>query len=564
MLTDLQNCKSIYDLASLLDIPAKTLAYLLYKLPDTLKYTDKCLSKKSGGIRQIKAPEPRLKELQARLSDVLYSVIGDLEDQYGKRRSFGFEKGVGIFENALCHSHKRWVFNVDIADFFPSINFGRVISFFKKSTDFQLDPKIATLIAQIACHKNELPQGAPSSPVISNLICGSLDYRLSKLAKRARCDYSRYVDDITFSTNERRFSSTIAVEKADHQGWEASEELVSRIASSGFALNLTKTRMSYRRSRQVVTGLVVNSKPAAKREMYKNSRAAVHHIMRGMDWHIEQYCSPFRLNCEDEESTADPFAVLQGRMSFIYHLDSRTDKRKDSAKFFHPSAIARTYADLQFLKYFTRSDIPIVLTEGLSDILYIRAALRNLGPIPGLSSLAKNQKLELLFDFYRFPEHPSRLLGLSGGSGNLSLFIERLYDFQRRLSTNVARRPLIILLDNDEGLKGIDGTVKNKFGVDITISRDEAFYKLSPKTFVIKTPHLPTGNAKSCVEDFLDSRALAVKLNGKSFTPKNNYDPNDFFGKVVLSKYVYDNCASLSFANFKPILDRLNAAITAA
>lgn len=564
MLTDLQSCKTIYDLASLLDIRAKTLAFLLYKLPDTLKYSDKCLSKKGGGTRLIKAPEQRLKELQARLSDTLYSAINDLEDKYGKRRSFGFEKGVGIYENALSHSHKRWVFNVDLADFFPSINFGRVISFFKKNTDLQLDPKIATLIAQIACHDNQLPQGAPSSPVISNLICGSLDYRLSKLARRARCDYSRYVDDITFSTNEREFSSLLASPASDEQGWEASEELVGRIAASGFALNPTKTRMAHRRSRQVVTGLVVNNKPAAKREMYKNSRAAIHHIMRGTDWHVDRFCSPFRFNCEDEEVAVDPFSALQGRMSFIYHLDNKTDKRKDSAKFFHPSAIARTYADLQFLKYFTRSDTPIVLTEGLSDILYIRAALKNLGPIPGLSALDKDGKLQLLFDFYRFPSHPSRLLGLSGGSGNLSLFAERLHNFQRRLSTNVNRRPLIILLDNDDGLKGIDATVKNKFGVDISINQDSDFYKLSTRTFLIKTPHLTKGKPKSCVEDFLDPSALSVTIDGKPFSPKNDYDPEKFFGKIALSKHIYDNSGGYSFSNFTPILNRLSASIAAA
>lgn len=564
MLAELQSCKSIYDIATLLEIPAKTLAYLLYKLPDEKKYSDRCLSKKGGGTRTIRIPERRLKELQSRLSALLYSCVEDLDKKYGKRRSYGFEKGVGIYENALSHTNKRWVFNIDLEDFFPSINFGRVISFFKKNADFQLDPKIATIIAQIACHENQLPQGAPSSPVVSNLICGGMDYRLSKLAKKARCDYSRYVDDITFSTNLKSFPENIAVEDLSAQAWCIGDELQSRIASCGFTINAMKTRMSSKQSRQVVTGLVVNTKPAAKREFYKNSRAAIHHLMRGSEWHVHQFCEPFKLNCENENTNTDPFSILEGRMAFIFHLDNKTDRRKENAKFYRPSAIAKSYSDLLFLKYFTNQNKPIILTEGLSDIIYIKSALQKLGAIPNLSDIDNNGNVKYLFDFYRFSAHSSRLLGLSGGSGNLSLFMERLHDFQKRLSTNVVRRPLIVFLDNDGGLTGIDTTVKTNFGSDISIGNDAAFYKISPKTFIVKTPHISIKKPKSCAEDFLDAAALAEIIDGKTFSPKNDYDPKTHYGKISLSKYVYHNNGKYTFAKFKLVLDRLSAAIAAA
>ena len=210
MLFELRTCQDIYDLSDLLNIPAKLLTYVLYVIPDNQKYSEHCLSKKGGGTRIIHAPMPRLKELQARLAAVLYDCQSELDTAHGSRRSFGFERGVGILENADCHKGKRWVFNIDIKDFFPNINFGRVISFFKKNENFLLNPKVAAYIAQIACYDERLPQGSPSSPVISNLICGSLDYRLSRLAAKHRCNYSRYADDITFSTNLREFPSGIA------------------------------------------------------------------------------------------------------------------------------------------------------------------------------------------------------------------------------------------------------------------------------------------------------------------------------------------------------------------
>jgi RNA-directed DNA polymerase len=79
-----------------------------------------------------------------------------------------------------------------------SFNFGRVRGFFISNNDFKLSPKVSTLIAQIACHQNELPQGSPCSPVITNLITHILDVRLTQQAKKYGCKYSRYVDDITF------------------------------------------------------------------------------------------------------------------------------------------------------------------------------------------------------------------------------------------------------------------------------------------------------------------------------------------------------------------------------
>src|SRR5690606_34283132 len=104
--------------------------------------------------------------------------------------------------NAAVHKGKRTILNLDLDDFFGQFNFGRVRGYFIANKHFELDPHIATVIAQIACYENSLPQGSPCSPVIANLITASLDMRLLRLANSCGCSYSRYADDITFSTRK--------------------------------------------------------------------------------------------------------------------------------------------------------------------------------------------------------------------------------------------------------------------------------------------------------------------------------------------------------------------------
>src|SRR5262249_30547325 len=158
------------------------------------------------------------------------------------------------------HRRRRWVFNVDLEDFFGTINFGRVRGYFMKDRDFALPAPTATILAQIACHENRLPQGSPCSTVISNLVAHILDLHLCKLAFKYGCTYSRYADDLTFSTNKPTFPAGIAVrsDTKPHE-WMVGAELQEIISHSQFKVNPQKTRMQYRNSRQEVTGLVVNA-----------------------------------------------------------------------------------------------------------------------------------------------------------------------------------------------------------------------------------------------------------------------------------------------------------------
>lgn len=194
--------------AMLLGMKPAALAYILYKLPPAQKYESFDIAKKSGGVRKIMAPEPRLKLVQRRLATLLLSCQSEIEISIGVKDectlAHGFKPRFSILTNAEKHRNRRWVYNADIEDFFPTINFGRVYGFFQKNKHFSLSKPVATIIAQIACHENQLPQGSP------NIIAHILDIHLNDLAFKHNCTYTRYADDLTFSTNEKSFPRAIA------------------------------------------------------------------------------------------------------------------------------------------------------------------------------------------------------------------------------------------------------------------------------------------------------------------------------------------------------------------
>ena len=206
-LAALKAATSLSDVAKLLGFKPKAVSYLLYKKPAATKYKTFQIPKRNGGQRTIQAPTAALKLLQRKLSVLLQDCVDKINKAKHRkdRIAHGFKRKRSIFTNAREHGHRRWVFNLDLEDFLPTINFGRVRGLFIKNRDFGLRENVATVIAQIACHENSLPQGSPCSPVISNLVGHLLDMRLVRLAFDARCMYSRYADDLTFSTNQGEF-----------------------------------------------------------------------------------------------------------------------------------------------------------------------------------------------------------------------------------------------------------------------------------------------------------------------------------------------------------------------
>ncbi|MFT3723512.1 MAG: reverse transcriptase domain-containing protein [Hyphomonadaceae bacterium] len=257
--------------AAFLDVPLGRMIFMLYRASDTDRYTPFEIPKRSGGMRLIHSPNGLIREAQTKLAPFLF-------DAYNAHpNAHGFIKERSILSNARIHAGQRHVFNVDLADFFPSINFGRVRGLFM-APPFQLGPAAATVFAQLCTVKNGLPQGAPTSPALSNFIAADLDRRLSRLARENGARYSRYADDITFSCNHATMPPALAAFAQDGEDVrvEVGEALARAIASSGFTVNPTKVRLQTRHTRQTVTGLNVNEKPNVSRLRVRQLRAMLH------------------------------------------------------------------------------------------------------------------------------------------------------------------------------------------------------------------------------------------------------------------------------------------------
>src|SRR5207253_3206344 len=146
--------------------------------------------KRAGGARTIAAPRGALRLLQVKLLNILSEVFDPRESVHG------FVRDRSIVTNADRHKGRPVLLNVDLQDFFPSINFGRVRGVFM-AKPYSLPPNVATVLAQLCCLANQLPQGAPTSPIIANMVCARLDGQLQRLAKATDATYTRYADDIT-------------------------------------------------------------------------------------------------------------------------------------------------------------------------------------------------------------------------------------------------------------------------------------------------------------------------------------------------------------------------------
>lgn len=262
-------CAYDYDkLGALFGVPGAVLKKNLYS---SRGYTDFTIPKKSGGVRLISAPGRLRKQLQRKLLPVLDGVykIGPAVH--------GFAKGRSVRTNALPHESKGVVINFDLKDFFPSISFQRIRGVFL-GHPFRLDWTVANILAQMCSLDGVMPAGAPTSPVLSNIICAKLDKRLSALAARLGGDYTRYADDLTFSF-DRPLAKLSSIAMLDEEGNPAVGASVSEIVTSeGFSINMEKFRIAAKGGRKAVTGLIVNEKVNVKRSWYLRLESTIYAV----------------------------------------------------------------------------------------------------------------------------------------------------------------------------------------------------------------------------------------------------------------------------------------------
>lgn len=271
--------------------------YVRFKIP-----------KKTGGFRVISAPMPRLKKAQ---HWVLRNILEKVESHDA---AHGFRAGRSIVSNARPHAGAEAIINLDLKDFFPTVSYRRVKGLFRSLGYSEAAATIFALLATepdveeveldgktyyVATTSRRLPQGAPTSPALTNILCRRLDRRLSRMAADLGFAYTRYADDLTFSASGENLRNICNVLR------RASDI----VAHEGFAIHPQKTRVLRRSRQQEVTGIVVNSRPNVSRKELKKFRATLYQIEKdgpeGKRW----------------GKSSDVIASLLGFANFVYMVN---------------------------------------------------------------------------------------------------------------------------------------------------------------------------------------------------------------------------------------------------
>ncbi len=289
-------------------------------------------AKAAGGVRLIEEPKPILKFFQRRL---LRDVLDHIPPHAA---AHGFRRGHSVLTNARIHAGQATVVRFDLDAFFPSVAAGRVFGLFRtagypEAVAHSLTALVTNAVPRavwraaprpqdpdrLGAHHRlgrrlampHLPQGAPTSPALANMVAFGLDRRLSGLADAMGVHYSRYTDDLTFSGR--------------HHLWRQTADLgrlvATIVAEEGFRLNDDKTSRRAAGERQLVTGLVVNARPNVRRSEYDALKATVHNAVRTGG------------PAQDRGDHGDFRAHLAGRIAWLEHV--------------HPARGARVRAEFE-------------------------------------------------------------------------------------------------------------------------------------------------------------------------------------------------------------------------
>ena len=269
------------------------------------------IPKKSGDYREISAPSSTLMSMLKALN-ILFECL-----YTPSPAAMGFTNGRSIVDNARVHLGMNYVLNLDLQDFFPSISQARVWARLQLKP-FNFPKEIANVVAGLCCMKHTdkegnvkcvLPQGAPTSPILTNAICDKLDRRLNGLAKKYALKYTRYADDITFSSMHSVYG----------QNSPFMTELYSIIAGQNFKVNENKTRLQKKGSRQEVTGIIVSDRTNVTKKYIRNVRILLHVWEKfGHDKAYARFMPSYIADSIQKRSTIPPMEeVLRGKIMYI-------------------------------------------------------------------------------------------------------------------------------------------------------------------------------------------------------------------------------------------------------
>lgn len=608
-LSKLRNCNSIDDLVSSfsLNISNQKFSYILYVLPDDKKYKRFTIPKSDGTERNIFCPEDTLKFLQKEFNKILSNCISEIQqvNPFYLYNNHAFERYKSIASNAFQHEKQRYILNIDIKDFFSSIHYGRIIGILQKDKYLSLPENCAKIIAKLATYNGYLPQGSPLSPVLSSLIGNIIDSRLLKLAKKYKLKYTRYADDITFSSN-RDFSDDLLIK--ENNLFVANKRLISAIENTGFTINHKKTRYTDCFHRQVVTGIVVNKFINTNREYKKKTRFMVYNLfqkgtfkIKGKD-NIERDGSIKQLigrlnhsisikyrdrilnsklssetrNEINKKLTENLTNIIQYRGGSHYlhkhigieKIESSFSISKDEArsllsfiqknddKSIIPDDSIKLLRNVLFYKYFVHSDKPIIITEGKTDVAYFKAAIKELSIKDNLKIIQQKRNGEL------------NKLGLTGGTDPIKKFIDNSYSDNKYVDfSNLkveAKAPVIFILDYDEGLDKLNKILESNFleGNRFSQIKNNIYILLlrEYKKIDSRKPSFQVKENQVCIENliYFNNEKIEV-IDDKVRYQGKSLSKNEFSQYVIKNSNIFDFSKFQElFIEIKNIIDHFN------
>ena len=344
------------------------------------------------------------------------------------------------------------------------------------------------------------------------------------------------------------------------------QDLSNEIENAGFKINNKKTRLQFKDSKQVVTGLTVNQKLNVDRRFYKDTRAMAHSLYKEGVFYID--------------GKKGNINQLEGRFTFINQLErynnkqeqdqNRGEKKKHS--FYNLNGREEQYRKFLFFKYFFSNDKPVIVTEGKTDIAYIKSALKNLYTYyPSLISKTGKSKFEFKITFLRRSKRLTHVLGIFQDGADAMKNIYNYYtgknglpnylNYFNRICSAKPNHPVILLFDNEmksdkKPLKSFVNTIG--FNEDKKNSLNSELGKNIISNLFLLTNPLVKSMAECEIEDLFNDDTLSYKIGGKSFSRSSDFDSNKFYGKEIFSKYVSRNYKDIDFSEFKPLLGKLN------
>ncbi|MGE5298686.1 MAG: reverse transcriptase domain-containing protein [Acidobacteriota bacterium] len=341
----LLECQNREQLAELLEVDISTLTYFAYG--GGRKYKSFSIPKKSGGVRRISAPVGGLKEIQRKLASHLTEIYPNPVYVHG------FIAHRSVVTNATPHLNKKHVFNIDLKDYFPSITSNRIIGLLR-SKPFNFNDQVASTIAGLTCSEGSLPQGAPTSPILANMIALRMDKALRKLCKRDHVSYSRYADDLTFSSSRSLPKSILLIDE-DTGAVLVGDELREIITDNYFKINPAKTRLSRNGQAKYVTGVKVNASPNLSRKYIRQIKNMLHAWEK---WGTDRAQQEFKDKFGGENRKFQN--VLWGKIAYLKSIKGNNDL-----------TYAKLYNKFVELEGEGKPQIPITELERLHGMVYV-------------------------------------------------------------------------------------------------------------------------------------------------------------------------------------------------